>query len=162
MNTLIVFGARYLFIVPMLILIYTWWTQNSHIRWLILMRTLIAALVAVLLVYFAGDLFPEVRPYITNHTQALLTNPPSDNSFPSDHSVVSFVIALIVLQFSYPLGAISLIIAGLVGYSRVVAGVHYPVDVFGAIVIAVISVEPANLLFPYIRPKKEEPNNGIT
>ncbi len=155
MNYLIVFGAKYLFILPIAILIYTWYTQNSQIRWLIIMRTLIAAIAAVLLVHLAIDLFPEIRPYLANHTSALISNPPTDNSFPSDHSVLTFTVSLIIIQFSIPLGLISLASAFLVGFSRVLAGVHFPVDIFGGLIIALVSVEPANLLFPYKRPKKD-------
>lgn len=155
MNGLIVFGAQYLFILPLLIVIGVWVTNSPHDRYLLLIRTLIATALAVWLVTLTSAHFPETRPYLARHLDALITNPPTDNSFPSDHTTLSFTAALLVLPFSPILGAISLVLAGLVAVARVLALLHWPVDVLGGIGIAVISAGVAYLFFPGERKKKD-------
>jgi undecaprenyl-diphosphatase len=66
---------------------------------------------------------------------------PVDRSFPSGHTQIAFAIA-VYLSFLYrPYAALFLIIAGLVGLSRIALGVHFPFDVVvGACIGTVFSV----------------------
>lgn len=156
MDTTIIFAAKYLFILPILILIYVWGASNPHDRYLIVIRAAVTAGVAIGLVYLSGHYIPETRPYIAQGVSALITNPPTDNSFPSDHTTISFCAALLVLPFSLPLGAISLVAAALVGTARVFALVHTPIDIIGGIGVAIIASGLAFLFFPGARKDKEK------
>ena len=70
------------------------------------------------------------KPYFVSST---------DNGFPSDHTVVSALLGLIVLRYSRKLGMAVLLVTLLIGIARVIAGVHHSKDILGGFVIAVIS-----------------------
>lgn len=63
---------------------------------------------------------------------------PKDRSFPSGHTCITFLTAFIYLQHVPSLGFVLLFIASLVALSRMVLGVHYPTDVLGGFVLAII------------------------
>ncbi len=53
----------------------------------------------------------------------------TDGSFPSDHAAAAVAIAVVLFLFHRRLGALALIVAGLVCLARVYVGAHYPGDV---------------------------------
>ncbi len=73
-------------------------------------------------------IFKIARPYITHPTILPLTNV-SGYSFPSEHASVYGALTMILFHFDYRLGIVLLFVSMLVMVSRVVVGVHYPVDV---------------------------------
>ena len=66
-----------------------------------------------------------------------LIRTPRDYSFPSGHTTVSFAGALVcyrMLPRRY--GIPALVLAGLIGFSRLYLGVHFPSDVLGGFLVA--------------------------
>lgn len=86
------------------------------------------------------------RPYHTGSVITVMQPPGCQYSFPSGHTACSFALALsigYVLSFlSTPL----LILAILVGLSRIALGFHYPTDVLIGAIIAVVSHELSILM----------------
>ena len=89
-----------------------------------------SVLLGLLLNVVAGSLWYHDRPFVDHpRGTVLLIHHAADNSFPSDHSTVAFAAAFAVLVFYRRLGALLLVGAVGVAVSRVLLGVHYPVDV---------------------------------
>lgn len=65
------------------------------------------------------------------------------NSFPSGHTATAFTIFLLTVFLfkNNKLVLIGLIYAMLCGYSRIYLGQHFPMDVGGGIIVAIITVE---------------------
>ena len=85
------------------------------------------------------NLFDRPRPFQEIIAVIPLIRKPMSYSFPSGHTSSSFAAALIyyrMLPKRY--GIPTLILAGMIGFSRVYLGVHYPSDVLGGIVVAII------------------------
>jgi undecaprenyl-diphosphatase len=65
-----------------------------------------------------------------------------DSSFPSDHATVMFTVALVLASSLAPqarrLGALLLPTAAVVASARVFLGVHYPLDMVGALLVAAL------------------------
>lgn len=59
-------------------------------------------------------------------------------SFPSQHMAVFIAIATSMFFINRKAGYVFLIIAFLIGISRVIIGVHYPVDLLGGLVVGVL------------------------
>ncbi len=101
-------------------------------------RAVIVAVLAVLtantivkglnLVYFRPRPFAE-------HPLTLLFYRPTDSSWPSNPTTAAFALAGAIWFHNRPLGRFSLIMAGLTALARVIAGVHYPLDVVSGAVI---------------------------
>lgn len=81
----------------------------------------------------------RLRPFIT-YPDIIKLSEAGSFSFPSGHTAEAFAMALgAILIFQNKRWAIPIILwALLVAYSRMALGVHYPVDVFAAIVIALV------------------------
>jgi membrane-associated phospholipid phosphatase len=69
----------------------------------------------------------------------------SINSFPSGHTATAFTFMLLITLSTKSrfFMLLSLIVAMVVGYSRIYLGQHFPLDVGGGIVVAVIAVSCA-------------------
>lgn len=78
------------------------------------------------------------RPCNVNQDIFLLVKYPKDTSFPSSHTLTSVTSAIIILHASPVLGSIALVIALLIAFSRLYLYVHYPSDVFVAIILGFI------------------------
>ena len=84
--------------------------------------------------------FARTRPYEVIDGLMLLVKKQMDYSFPSGHSCASFAGALAGFkQLPRPYGAGLLVLAGLIAFSRLYVGVHYPSDVLGGILIGLFA-----------------------
>lgn len=85
-------------------------------------------------------LFPTTRPFLLNGEGIKTLTLHFDPSFPSVHTAVVFALATSIYLHDKKIGKYFLIAAFLVAVGRVVANVHYPIDVvFGGILGVVIS-----------------------
>lgn len=88
------------------------------------------------------QVFQENRPCQAIHVATVQACPaPADYSFPSDHTVIAFALAVGLWIVSRRLGVVAVILAAIEGFSRVYLGQHYPHDVLaGAVVSTVVLV----------------------
>lgn len=80
------------------------------------------------------------RPYTQIAELMILTHPETSFSFPSGHTANSFAVALIyyrMLPKKY--GITAVVLATLIGLSRLYIGVHYPTDVIGGFFVALFA-----------------------
>lgn len=76
------------------------------------------------------------RPFDTLHLTPLFME--SGFSFPSSHVTVISAIAVIAWNIDYRLGITFFVFTILVAVSRMIIGVHYPIDVIGGICLGII------------------------
>jgi undecaprenyl-diphosphatase len=83
----------------------------------------------------------RMRPYASHPGHAhLLIARSQDFSFPSDHAVGAFALAVGIWLYDRTLGGVLLVFATILALSRVVVGTHYPADVLaGALIGAAAS-----------------------
>jgi len=79
----------------------------------------------------------RARPYFTFAGIDVLAGLQRSASFPSTHAAASFAAAYALSRLFPALKIPIWLLAGLVAYSRVYVGVHYPLDVIGGAVVGV-------------------------
>ena len=82
------------------------------------------------------NLVARPRPCDIDATVTLLLSRPHGHSFPSGHSINSMVAAVALYLNNRKIGIPAVIIATLIGFSRLYLFVHFPTDVLGGFVIA--------------------------
>ena len=91
----------------------------------------------------------RIRPYEMIDGLTLLVGKANDLSFPSGHTGSAFALAVVVFMvMERKYGIIALVLASLMGFSRLYVGIHYPSDVLGGIVLGVITSIIAVKCFP--------------
>lgn len=103
----------------------------------------IAVLLGLFLMLILGNgiLKPWIarpRPFQIHSEVSLLVSPPHGYSFPSGHTFASFTAAAVILWTDKKLGIPALILAGLIGFSRLYLYVHFPSDVLGGMIFGAI------------------------
>lgn len=102
----------------------------------------IAVLVCLLLGLLFGNLIlkhiiARSRPCWLKPISDMLVSVPKDFSFPSGHTLSSFIAAIVIFRHSRPLGIPALAVAALIALSRLYVYVHFPTDLLGAMILAV-------------------------
>ena len=96
-------------------------------------------LCALVVNVFMKPLFMRIRPYDLVDHLIYIGEKPWDYSFPSGHTSAAFSVALICFwQLDKKYSWIFMLIAALIGFSRLYLGVHYPSDVLGGFLVAFV------------------------
>jgi undecaprenyl-diphosphatase len=156
-DSLAVFAAEYMPVVVILALIYLWIRKGDSTHD-ILLYGVYAAITGLIINYLIGLVYFHPRPSMS-HIGTHLFPYPMDSSFPSDHTTLMVSIALMLIYFKETriYGVIILILGLIGGFARVFSGIHFPFDIFGSVIVAIIST----ILIFYFKERFNPLNNVI-
>lgn len=103
----------------------------------------VQVLLSMLVTYIIGNLilknvFARPRPCDIDSTVAMLVSRPHGHSFPSGHSMNGMVAAVAMFLNNKKIGIPALILAVVIGFSRLYLFVHFPTDVLGGFAVAIL------------------------
>ncbi len=98
------------------------------------------------------NIIARPRPFNVNPELVTLIKHPSSFSFPSGHTSGSFTAALVLYHLMpKKIGVPAVVLATMIGFSRMYVGVHYPTDVLGGIVVGIVASTVAILVVRYVK-----------
>jgi undecaprenyl-diphosphatase len=151
-----IFAAKYMPLVIILGLIYLWIKRNDTRD--VILYGAYAAVLGLLLNFIIGLVYYHPRPFMM-HVGTLLFPYSPDSSFPSDHTTFMLSAAFMLTYFKKTrTPGLILVVLGLIGgFARVFCGVHFPLDILGSVLVALVisilvyqfrnSLKPLNNIF---------------
>src|ERR1035437_6795681 len=126
-----------IYLIPTLLLIL--WLLGDERKRNLALRSCLAAMLGVGANQIIGLFWQHPRPFMIELGQTWIQHA-ADSSFPSDHVTVLASVG-ITLFFAREIGlaAVILVVALCVAWSRVFLGVHFPMDMIGAVGVAVFA-----------------------
>ena len=111
-----------------------------------LLVLLASAVLAYASARVAGALWYDPLPFVTGNFTPLIPHA-ANNGFPSDHGLLSGVIASVVWLYNRRWGTLLWLCALVIGLARIAAGIHHTVDVAAAFLIAVAAAYAVRLAY---------------
>lgn len=133
------FANTLIYVIPIFILLL--WFVSEEKGKILALRSTATMITGVLLSLIIGTLWPHPRPFMIPIGYVWFSHT-ADYSFPSDHMTifVCFALALISAK-AVRTGLVVLGISILVAWSRIYLGVHFPLDMIGAVLTGMVSNE---------------------
>ena len=123
-----------IYLIPLLLLGF--WLWGDHTRRSIALKASLVTLISLAVNQVICALWPHPRPFMIGLGHAWMTHV-ADPSFPSDHMTVFAGVGLTLLfDGAAGWGVATLLIGLCVAWARVFLGVHFPLDMVGAVVVA--------------------------
>ncbi len=154
MDFLIKLAAQDLIVVPVLATFYIFWRLEKSKRQNFLILLIGGGILSLLLAKIGNHFYWDPRPFIKDGITPLFTAH-RDNGFPSDHTLLSAFLGFVTLGYWRKLGAALLVVAVIVGWARVAAGVHHFVDIIGSFIFTGLAWLLVSKLIN-TRPKKSQ------
>jgi len=132
-------------VVMFLILVAVWFYGRDRDRRERHQRAVLCSLTAMgfsnLVVYIMNAILPDrLRPFEAFPDKVnLIFYPPTDPSFPSNAAAAAFALAIGIWIYDRRLGYMLLIPALIISFGRVYMGVHYPLDIVGGFLSAILA-----------------------
>lgn len=144
LDAVIIFGAEGLvFLMVGSVIGYvlvSWNTSHFEGRFENFIHTTVAVTLGFLTERFIGWIWFRERPFVAlENVTKLIEMDPAMKAFPSGHSTFAFALAFSMLIHNRRWGWTFILLALTVGLSRVAAGVHYPSDVIGGLVVGLVA-----------------------
>jgi undecaprenyl-diphosphatase len=134
----VVFVAEYLGFALVGALLFFEWLKYEEGRKARARRLLMAVVVAGIIWAVASvlkDLAVHPRPFVALEDVKLLIPRADSGSFPSGHTAFAAALGGAMFALDRRVGVFLLISALLIGISRVIAGVHWPIDIVGGLLL---------------------------
>lgn len=122
-----------------MIALFAWfWLRGNYETKKQILKAFIFTSIALLISQCISHTFYHPRPFVMDVGRTLIYHAPN-GSFPSDHMLIFSSIAFSYLfSAQRKLGVLLLPMAWLVAWSRVYLGVHFPLDMLGAFILAFV------------------------
>ncbi len=156
MDNLIIFCAKYLIFILIFVVFAVWIKIPAKIRWQFAAAVVLAGVTALILSKLAGRFYFHHRPFVVQNIKPLIPHG-DDNGFPSDHTLLATALALVVFFYRRRVGAVLLTLAAVVGISRILAHVHWPIDILGGLFLGVLAGWASYLLAKKLFPNRQKP-----
>jgi len=141
LDRFMIFAARYLIMIFLFgVIAWLFFAQESNLFYFIF--TLGSGILGSLILNWIIALFMrKPRPIIEFPSIKQIVKPHQTfKSFPSDHTTIAFTLAFIVIFIGVPAmwEGILLVTASIIALSRIYVGVHYPRDILGGLLMALL------------------------
>ena len=133
------FVADYLiYLIPLLVIALWCWGKGLQRNWAV--KACLVALVALGMNQIIIALWPHPRPFMAGLGHSFMAHAP-DASFPSDHATVFAAIGLTLVFGSVRsvIGWSVLALGMIVAWARIFLGVHFPLDMVGAVAVVCLA-----------------------
>ncbi len=137
-NVIITFLASFLLWL-MFFGLFVLWITDGKIKREQVFHALFAAGSAWIIAHLIKAIFPTLRPFQVNNFPTAVLIPLANSGFPSGHTAAAFALALTIWLHDKKAGVIFLIAAAVIGIARVLANVHYPIDILGGAILGIIA-----------------------
>lgn len=129
---------RLILLVP--IVLAALWLWGAQAQRDLVLKALVGIGAALCISYLCGALWPHPRPFVLGLGQAFFAHK-ATSSFPSNHTIIIATLAftLIFDRRWAGWGYATLLLAAVVGLSRVYLGVHFPLDIGGGLLLAPVA-----------------------
>lgn len=114
------------------------WFADGKIKKEQVVHALLASFIAWIIAFAIKSIFPTMRPFLINGGGVDVIIRPTDGAFPSQHTALAFSLAVTIFMHDRKSGWYFLIGALVIGTARVLANVHYPVDILGGAFIGTL------------------------
>jgi len=135
---LMVFGATYLIYLTFLLVLILGFKGGIKEKKAFLL-IILGLPIAILLIKFIHLFYFEPRPFVAFHFTPIVAQI-ADASFPSRHATIAAIIAFSYTIFQSKWALLFLPIMVWIGIARVYVGVHYPLDIIGGFITAIIAL----------------------
>ena len=152
---LAIFGAKYLFILPLVIFVIYVFKIPRFLQKRVLVLSAISSVLTFLAVFLLGILYYNPRPFMVLGFDPLVFHIP-DNGFPSEHAVYTALIASIVYSFNPKAGTFLFFVSIIISLSRVYAGVYHIVDIIAGILLAIVMTYLAQIIIEKFFPSPQK------
>jgi undecaprenyl-diphosphatase len=148
-DAIVLFGAVYLIFLLLLSLcvyLFLELKKGNLAFTLIFFRTFFIGAIAWGIARVVKVFFENPRPFLIFEDITPLFIHGSTDAFPSGHTTFVAALGMALYFYNKKVGALLLLVALLIGFSRVVAGVHWPLDVLGGFSLGIFVA----MLFQYL------------
>ena len=156
-NSIIVFFAEYLAFILPVVFIFLLYRQTSHIRekiWIFCIVFFSAIITKFGVAELIHIFYQRPRPFLTYNIFPLFSE--NTYSFPSGHASFFFAFSFAIYLYNKKWGFWFLVASVFMTVSRIIAGVHYPSDILGGMVLGILvayfTFEYFGPLFHYLIP----------
>jgi undecaprenyl-diphosphatase len=137
-DSLIVFVAKYFLYISIIIVGVYWLRASTNDKFSLAWKLIGGGVLALAMARVGGHFYYDTRPFVAHHIKPLFAHA-ADNGFPSDHALLTSFLGFSMIPYSRRVATALLINAVLVGWARVAAHVHSPIDIIGSFVFAGVS-----------------------